>query len=157
MTPRRATLEEIPGLIALNAEVQRWHAETDPKRFHAKVDPHHLRAFFADQIASDTASLWVTGTPDHLTGYLFASHVIRPGSPITLPQVRLHIEHIVVTQNARRRGIGRALLRAAEDEAKRIGASEITLETWAANTEAHKAFEASGFEIARFLYAKTLA
>jgi len=46
----------------------------------------------------------------------------------------------------RRRGVGRSLMRAALDEARARGFSEVELSSWAFNTDAHALFRSLGFE-----------
>jgi aminoglycoside 6'-N-acetyltransferase I len=47
----------------------------------------------------------------------------------------------------RRRGIGRALIRAAEDWARAQGCRELASDTWLDNADSQRAHEASGFEV----------
>ncbi|MGW0532862.1 N-acetyltransferase family protein [Streptomyces sp. NPDC003032] len=57
------------------------------------------------------------------------------------------IQGFVVAEEARGKGIGKRLLRAAMDEARRQGAVRITLRVLGHNTPARKLYEAEGFVI----------
>jgi GNAT superfamily N-acetyltransferase len=65
---------------------------------------------------------------------------------------RLTVDHIAVAPDARRQGHGSALLAAARALARDLGASEVMLDTWEANHEAHAFFAANGFAVRRMLY-----
>ncbi|HEX5136539.1 MAG TPA: GNAT family N-acetyltransferase [Planctomycetota bacterium] len=63
-----------------------------------------------------------------------------PGGPVG------YVEGWYVAPSQRRRGIGRALLRAAEAWCRAQGATEIASDTWIDNLPSQRAHEALGFE-----------
>ncbi|MGW7265435.1 N-acetyltransferase family protein [Streptomyces sp. NPDC054842] len=91
------------------------------------------------------------GPRDHLVAELGGQVVgyIRLGFPTPLAcnsHVR-QIQGLVVAEEARGAGVGRALLRAARDEARRQGARRITLRVLGHNTPARKLYESEGFAV----------
>ena len=58
---------------------------------------------------------------------------------------RVEIVGLVVDDRARRRGIGQALVRAAEDWARDIGVAELMVRSNAARAESHPFYEGRGF------------
>ncbi|MGW0760538.1 N-acetyltransferase family protein [Streptomyces sp. NPDC002814] len=91
------------------------------------------------------------GPRDHLVAELDGAVVgyIRLGFPTALAcnsHVR-QIQGLVVAEEARGAGVARALLRAAQDEARRQGARRITLRVLGHNTAARKLYEAEGFAV----------
>jgi aminoglycoside 6'-N-acetyltransferase I len=58
-----------------------------------------------------------------------------------------YLEGWFVAEEHRRRGIGAALLRAAEDWARAHGCVEMASDTWLANDASQRAHEALGFEV----------
>jgi len=60
----------------------------------------------------------------------------------------LHINNIGVHENARRRGIGRALMKVAVEQARRQGALTAILEVRAGNIAAQSLYRRYGFEVA---------
>lgn len=56
-----------------------------------------------------------------------------------------HVEGWYVTKRYRRLGVGRALLKAAEDWAREKGFTEIGSDTWESNTTSIRAHHAAGF------------
>jgi ribosomal protein S18 acetylase RimI-like enzyme len=91
------------------------------------------------------------GPRDHLVAELGGQVVgyIRLGFPTPLAcnsHVR-QIQGLVVAEEARGAGVGRALLRAAQDEARRQGARRITLRVLGHNTPARRLYESEGFAV----------
>lgn len=89
------------------------------------------------------------GPRDHLVAEIDNTVVgyIRLGFPTPLAcnaHVR-QIQGLAVADEARGAGVGRALLRAAQDEARRRGARRITLRVLGHNTPARKLYESEGF------------
>ncbi|UXY19390.1 GNAT family N-acetyltransferase [Streptomyces cynarae] len=91
------------------------------------------------------------GPRDHLVAELGGALVgyIRLGFPTSLAcnsHVR-QIQGLAVAEEARGAGVGRALLRAAQDEARRRGARRITLRVLGHNTPARGLYESEGFVV----------
>ncbi|MET8957247.1 N-acetyltransferase family protein [Streptomyces sp. NPDC004393] len=59
----------------------------------------------------------------------------------------LHIRGLAVADEARGTGAGRALLRAAQEEARRRGARRLTLRVLGHNTPARRLYESEGFTV----------
>ncbi|MEU6380805.1 GNAT family N-acetyltransferase [Streptomyces sp. NPDC046909] len=57
------------------------------------------------------------------------------------------IQGLAVAEDARGRGVGRALIRAVTDEARRRGARRLTLRVLGHNTPARKLYESEGFVV----------
>lgn len=91
------------------------------------------------------------GPRDHLVAEVEERIVgyVKLGYPTPL-LVNAHVRQIqgfVVAEELRGRGVGRRLMRAAMDEARRQGAVRITLRVLGHNTPARKLYEAEGFVI----------
>ncbi|MEU6120772.1 GNAT family N-acetyltransferase [Streptomyces sp. NPDC047123] len=85
----------------------------------------------------------VAETDGRIVGY------VKLGFPTPL-LVNAHVRQIqgfVVAEELRGRGVGRTLIRAAMDEARRQGALRITLRVLGHNTPARTLYEAEGFVI----------
>ncbi|MGW0615174.1 N-acetyltransferase family protein [Streptomyces sp. NPDC002788] len=97
--------------------------------------------FFSERHAPEDCLVAELG--DRLAGCL------RLGFPTPLESNR-HVRQIqgfAVAENARGRGVGRALIRAAVDDARRRGARRLTLRVLGHNTPARKLYEAEGFVV----------
>ncbi|MFJ8790424.1 GNAT family N-acetyltransferase [Streptomyces sp. NPDC102462] len=100
------------------------------------------------------------GPEDHLVAELDGVLVgyIRLALPTSLAcnaHVR-QIQGLAVADAARGAGVGRALLRAVQDEARRRGARRITLRVLGHNTPARRLYESEGFAVEGVLPAEFL-
>ncbi|MFJ9116173.1 GNAT family N-acetyltransferase [Streptomyces sp. NPDC102394] len=91
------------------------------------------------------------GPRDHLVAELDGTVVgyVRLGYPTPLAcnaHVR-QIQGLVVSEEARGGGVGRALLRAVREEARRQGARRLTLRVLGHNAPARRLYEAEGFVV----------
>ncbi|MFJ2826272.1 GNAT family N-acetyltransferase [Streptomyces sp. NPDC087263] len=91
------------------------------------------------------------GPRDHLVAELDGAVVgyIKLGFPTPLPcnsHVR-QIQGLVVADEARGSGVGRALLAAVREEARRQGARRLTLRVLGHNAPARKLYESEGFVV----------
>ncbi len=78
-----------------------------------------------------------------LVGYV---RLVRP-TPLACNAHVRQIQGLAVDDRARGRGVGRALLRAAMDEARRQGASRITLRVLGRNAPARALYASEGFAV----------
>ncbi|MFI8241518.1 GNAT family N-acetyltransferase [Streptomyces sp. NPDC085866] len=78
-----------------------------------------------------------------VVGYL---RLVHPSALPSQAHIR-QIQGLVVSDAARGKGIGRALLRAAIEEARRRGARRITLRVLGHNAPARRLYEAEGFAV----------
>ncbi|MFH9941347.1 GNAT family N-acetyltransferase [Streptomyces murinus] len=79
----------------------------------------------------------------HLVGYIRLVQMI----PLPAHAHILTIQGFVVAEEARGRGLGRALIRAAVAEARARGARRLNLRVLGHNTPARKLYEAEGFTV----------
>ena len=82
-----------------------------PEAFFPAPDPAALTAHFAARLAEPGVTCLLAGDP--ALGYALCALQERPLSVFSPPVRRLMVEHIAVAPQARRQGIGRALLAAA--------------------------------------------
>jgi GNAT superfamily N-acetyltransferase len=147
---RRAVVADAGTVAGLCAHVQGWHAAHYPAVFHAVPDPAALTAHFAERLAEADVTCFLAGDP--AVGYAICALQARAASVFSPPQRRLLVDHIAVAPQARRQGVGRALLAAARGLARDLACDEILLDTWEANHDAHAFFAANGFAVRRMLF-----
>ncbi|CAM5347153.1 GNAT family N-acetyltransferase [Streptomyces aurantiogriseus] len=97
--------------------------------------------FFSERHAPEDCLVAELG--DRVVGY------VRLGFPTSLAcnaHVR-QIQGLAVADEARGRGVGRTLIRAALEEARRRGARRVTLRVLGHNTPARKLYESEGFVV----------
>ncbi|PPK95301.1 ribosomal protein S18 acetylase RimI-like enzyme [Kineococcus xinjiangensis] len=151
---RRATAADAAVVAALNEPVQHLHRDAAPGRF-APHDPAAVAGFFATQVAGD-GLVWIADLAGRPAGYLYAVEVHRAAGPFTADEHVLFVHHLGVDPAARRRGVGSALLAAAEDHARAHRLSGLRLDSWLFNDGAHAFFRGLGFEPVRTRFARDL-
>ncbi|GHH34377.1 GNAT family N-acetyltransferase [Streptomyces candidus] len=88
----------------------------------------------------------VAEDPD-AAGRLLGYVRLVPPTPLACNAHVLQINGLAVAEEARGRGLGRALVRAACDEARRRGARRLTLRVLSHNKPARTLYEAEGFVV----------
>lgn len=124
---RRATPADIDGIMKLESsvfETDAWSTET----MLAELGNEHCWYLVAFQPQS----------PQKLEGYAGLHSPLRAGTA--------DIQTIAVAPEARRRGLGRLLIRSLVNEAQKRGATEIFLEVRADNNGAEQLYRSLGFE-----------
>jgi ribosomal protein S18 acetylase RimI-like enzyme len=139
----------------LDALARLWH-EAD--ELHARLSP----AFFrrpdvargrerAQQALRDTGEsehetiLVALDDSDRVCGACHLQIYDTPVGHTLVSQRRGHIETLIVARAQRRRGIGRALMAAASDWARRKGAHQLLFTVWAGNADAERFYAALGY------------
>ncbi|MFG3098932.1 GNAT family N-acetyltransferase [Streptomyces sp. NPDC048182] len=130
-----------PGRYDDDGPLRRLDAETWSPLHAVSPRPEPDEPFFREHASpADHLVAEVDGTP---VGY------VRLGFPTPLAS-NTHVRQIrglAVSDTARGRGVGRALVRAAVAEARRLGARRITLRVLGHNTAARKLYESEGFVV----------
>lgn len=147
---RIATPADAVTLARLNGVVQGWHAAHYPDVFYPDPDPALLADHFATRLRDPDVTCFLAGDPAQ--GYALCSLTVRPQSLFSPAIRRLLIDQIAVAPDARRQGLGRALLDAARSLARDRACDELLLDTWEANHDAHAFFRAAGFAPRRMLF-----
>lgn len=147
---RRASPDDAPMVARLNTHVQSWHAEHYPQVFFPHPDPVELTTYFRARLEDPSTTCFLAGEP--ASAYALFTVQSRPLSIFSPPIRRLMIDQIAVAPEARRTGLGSALLKAARALGRELACDEILLDTWEANKAAHAFFAANGFAPRRMLF-----
>jgi ribosomal protein S18 acetylase RimI-like enzyme len=138
---REAQLSDAPKLASLMCELGYETTSSEMRqRLKATSNDVHFRTFVAE-IGDEVCG--VIGTLTHM------SHEINDLSG--------KIIALVVSQNQRRSGIGRALIAAAEKDFAKRKVTRVTLTTRFTREEAHRFYEALGYYKTGFRFAKNLS
>lgn len=129
MLPRLADFALSPRRNATDL----WHSDAELVIAHLAGDAPQCLLVVAEDTHADPAA--VVGMALVTIQGEFMSH--EPSS---------HLEAIVVAQGVEGRGVGSALLAAAEQGALDRGAQSMTLHVFNANQRAHRLYESLGFE-----------
>ena len=136
---RRARREDIPGILAVFAHDEHGgHREaTDPAPLHV------YETAFGRIEADPNTALYVALEDEDIVGTFqlqYLSGLIDHG------RTTAKIESVHVLERRRGQGIGKAMLAVAIDEARRAGASAMTLSSNKKRLRAHEFYRDLGFE-----------
>ena len=135
MDIRLATANEIPGLLALLAQVGQVHHEIRPDIFPSgtlKYDTAALESLLADP----RRPVFVAMEGNFVAGYCFCVHKTVEAGSCAVARSELYIDDLCVDENRRRKGIADKLYRYAENYARQIGCGSVTLNVWCGNDSA---------------------
>ncbi len=108
---------------------------------------------------------WIAGDADdclvHVAeddgGVILGLTLVRLRPEALSHEPSAHLEAITVAKEAEGKGMARALLDAAEEEAERHGAKTMTLHVISTNTRARRFYERSGYDGEMIRYIKPIA
>ena len=145
LTVRRAGPSDLATIVSLRLALLREYGDHP---LYADLHPEVVeRAFelYRSQLLSPDERLFLAEVGGDAVGILRAVDTI--GSPLVLPERYCYVSSVYVTPTARRRGVMRALVRAAEQWCEERGLGEMRLHNVASSREAVAAWSALGFEV----------
>jgi ribosomal protein S18 acetylase RimI-like enzyme len=142
---RRATAADLPALGRLGASLLREHHAFDSQRFMApRGDPESGYAWFlGTQLKEDDVAVFVAERSGAVIGYVYAG--MEPQSWKELRDAAGFIHDVVIAPEAQRLGVATALVEAACDWLRSIGAPRVVLWTAEKNDPAQQLFARLGF------------
>jgi len=145
MEIRDATADDHASIQMLEAEIQAQHAEGAPFIFPPLPDGVIPREDYLALLARPNERVIIAIEDGEAVGYLNYEFVDRPANYYKYPQKLVHVHVLTVKATHRSRGIGEALLKYVEQQAREYGASRVTLEVYSFNTGAVRFYEHIGF------------
>ena len=119
------------------------HVEYDARRFSTFATIDGASRFYRSRFETPDSAVFVAEVDGEVVGFAYIelddlnyAQLLRKGA---------WLHDIYVAEPARSEGAGKALIAAASEAAKRMGAEKLLLTVAAANTAAQKVFEKAGF------------
>src|SRR5689334_10133441 len=145
MTIRRADARDADTLGKLGAALMQTHYAFDTRRF---LEPGEgaeagYARFLVSQLRDKDSIVMVAERDGEVVGYVYAA--IEPLSWKELRDECGFIHDLLVTDSARKSGVGEALLNAAIDWLREQDMPRVVLGTAAQNDQARRLFERRGF------------
>jgi ribosomal protein S18 acetylase RimI-like enzyme len=144
---REARKEDRDTLSALNAEIQAVHAAALPWMFKPAAPDTFLRAGVGELLDEPDNLFFIAEVDDVAVGYAYAQIIHRTETPFQYASDMVYLHHIGVRQEARRAGIGSALIGAVRAAASARDIGTVALDVWAFNDAARVFFRRHGFAL----------
>jgi GNAT superfamily N-acetyltransferase len=142
---REATLRDLDTVMQLRLSLLREHPN-HPIYGRLKSDvTARAKELFGTQLRSNMESIFLAEYDKEIAGILRCVESI--GSPLLEPARYAYVSSVYVRPEARRRGVLRAMLGAAERWARGRGLDQMRLHNVAGSTSAEPAWDALGFEV----------
>ena len=151
---RRATLADLPLVLELRLALLREHGNNRVYRRLRSDAPARAEKLYAAQLQSPTEAMFLAQQGREVVGILRC--VQSAGSPLLMPPQYAYVSSVYVRPRARRGGVLRALLAAAEAWCAERGLTEMRLHNAADNPEANAAWGALGFEVVEVMRVREL-
>ena len=142
---RIARPTDIPGILAIAAQVQAFHADAYPDIFRPVPAEGLPEQPFREAIAASAESVLVAMSYDELVGYARLERQTRPESAIKYARAQLYVHEIGVRADRRRVGVGTRLMAEIRAIALAEGLASIAIEAMASNISARNFYAAQGF------------
>jgi ribosomal protein S18 acetylase RimI-like enzyme len=149
ITVRRATLADLPAVLEMRLALLREHGDNRVyRRLRADAEERAERLYSA-QLQATNEVIFLAERGREVVGILRC--VLSAGSPLLSPAQYGYVSSAYVRPTARRAGVLRLLLDAAETWCGERGLTEIRLHNAADNPTANAAWDAMGFEIVEYM------
>lgn len=132
-------------MAALLAQVDELHRVNEPWIFHQPESAPRPQEFFDELLANEGSTILVAEAKGELAGAATVMMRSAPDFAVFINQSWGVLDNIAVVSSWRRRGVGRALTRAAERWALGRGAKWLELGVYEFNTQARAFYQALGY------------
>lgn len=156
MAVRLATLDDADAIERQTSSVQQLHNEALPGIFKpASADlfpPQKLAALIEDP----NCIVAVAEMQGKIVGHIYGAVVNRAENEFNPAHAYMYIYQIGVEDDARRQGVGTALIDFIRARARVLGLTDIRVDHWAFNARARSFFEACGFSPMKVVMRRSL-
>lgn len=156
MIIRRAAPQDCDDLCMLIDQVDALHRNNQPEVFRKPIGPVRDREYVLALIADDNVGLFVAEVDGALGGMIHAFVRDTPDIPVLVPRRFVMIDNMVVREDWRGRGLGRALITTVHQWAIEKGATSVELNVYDFNQQARDFYESMGYEVVRHSMSRPL-
>lgn len=151
---RRAHLDDLPAIVELRLALLREYGD-HPLYGNLRPDVEdRAYSLYRTQIMSSRDTIFVADVAHRVVGVMRC--VDTPSSPLFFPERYCYVSSVYVRPSERRKGVLRALLRAADQWCVDQGIGEMRLHNSATAIVAEQAWSALGFEVVEHVRRRAL-
>ena len=147
MTIRPATKDDVPAICRMVDKLAKLHESWDPVRYDYRADVGQMYSGWLAARAVDVQSVFLVAErePGVLAGFVVGTL----DKPIPIYRIARFgfIHDLWVEEPYRNEGIARQMTMLAMEKFRAMGATQVRLETAAANETARNLFESCGFAV----------
>jgi ribosomal protein S18 acetylase RimI-like enzyme len=147
-TVRAATIDDVGDVARLYVSLQRHHVRLQPGNPRYHVSEARWRDVARAAIEHPKDDVFVVEESGVTIGMMKLSYVDKPWG------LSCEIDTMVVDGRHRNRGVGRAMLEAAERHAQRIGAAGLRVDVLLENYDGRRFYEQAGYQAHAVRYGK---
>ena len=144
MTVRPAAARDLPALVRLAKQLHRLHVGFAPWRFQSTNDTAFI-TWFTREMDRDEVEILVAEVDGAVVAYARCEIMERPADLYGAARRWLEVDQVCVDDDARQRGLARALFAAAEDLAREQGLARLELNVWTRNDHARTVLTVLGY------------
>lgn len=143
---RKAEKKDIPALHSLLNEISRIHHEGRPDLFNIgeKYSDAELEVVLRHP---ERVVLVATDENDNVAGYAICILQTHAHERVLTHVRTLYLDDLCVSPDQRGKHVGRILMEAAKEEARRLDCYNFTLNVWACNEKAIRFYEQCGMQV----------
>jgi len=146
ITIRPARADDYPAIARMLRQIAQLHHDWRPDVYRPaqKLDQKRFKSLLKDK----NTPILVAEMDGGVIGYAML-RIITPQNPVQVPRNYLWVEDLCVDENARKQGVGKALMTAAAELARERGLSAIELNVWECNEVARAFYGRLGYTTQR--------
>lgn len=148
MIIRPAQIADYADYCDLMAQIDKLHRDQHPEYFREAI-PVRERFYYESVLADENQTIWVAEIDGKLAGIIEWEVIHARDIPILQSRTAIRIDTLVVHQDYKRQGIGRALMSALDEWAKAQNILNLELGVWTFNESAIKFYESLGYSFYR--------
>lgn len=141
----KAIADNLDDLVELNRTVQELHVAHEPGIFRP-FDASDVRDTLQKLLDDPAATILLASADGKSLGYAQFRVTERKGNAYAFPRTFIEVDQLAVAPDARRQGIGSALIDETFAIAKSLGIATVELSTWSFNEPAKRLFCKKGFD-----------
>ena len=153
LSVRRADLDDLTSIVELRLALLREYADHP---LYGRLRPDaRARAYelYRGQLTAHSEQIFVAELDGDVVGVLRCVDTLS--SPLLYPERYCYVSSVYVRPPARRKGVLRALLAAAEDWCEERGIDEMRLHNASSSTVAERTWSSLGFEVVEHVRRRT--